>query len=308
MASKSSRLDRKKRGRIIGRRGRRKGYAGRWIRGPGGRIIAEEGLQAYLADISHYELLTADEEKELARRIAKGDDEARKQMIRANLRLVVSIAKNYIERGLSFMDLIEEGNIGLMKAIERFDPELGCKLSTYASWWIKQTIRRALIDKAKNVRVPAYMIEHIGRWKAAADELRQKHGREPTSEEVASDLKLPPRKVAALKHAMSLQSFGTGASEDQVYDNLDQIPSESSGDYFSEMDRRELEHVIDQILTEREALVIQMRFGLGRERGPRTLEVIGTKIGLTRERVRQIEQGAIKKMFLFLTESKGEST
>ena len=299
--SKSRKLDRSGGKRIIGRPF---GHMGRYRRE--GRVIAEDGLEAYLADISRYKLLTGDQEKELAYLIRKGDEEARKRMIRSNLRLVVSIAKNYVDRGLSFMDLIEEGNLGLMKAIERFDPEVGCKLSTYASWWIKQTMRRALIDKAKNVRVPAYMIENISKWKQTADGLRQKFGREPSSEEVAAKLKLPPKKVATLKHAMSLQSYTTGRAEEEAYESLDQIPSASPDGYFSEIDKSELEHVIVQILTEREALVIRMRFGLGGYKGPQTLETIGNKIGLTRERVRQIEQRGIRKMFLFLTDNRGK--
>ncbi len=301
MAARTSRLDRGGRRNIIGRRSSFN------VRVPWeGRHIAEDGLEAYLADISRYKLLKGDEEKDLARQMEVGDDEARAKLIRANLRLVVSIAKNYIDRGLSFMDLIEEGNIGLMKAVERFDPDHGCKLSTYASWWIKQTIRRALIDKAKNVRVPAYMVEHIGKWKTCADEMRQVLGREPSADEIAKKLKLPPKRVAALRHAMGLQSYSSGRAEEEAYESLDQIAVDpkSTGDRFNDADRSELKHIMGSLLSEREAFVIKMRYGL-EGASPETLEVIGGRIGLTRERVRQIEQRALRKLFLFLTQSKG---
>ncbi len=153
--------------------------------------MRDHGLDTYLAEINEVPLLAPQEEINLAIRIGDGDVEAREHMIRANLRLVVSIAKNYVNRGLSFMDLIEEGNIGLMKAVEKFDPEAGCRFSTYATWWIKQGIRRALVNSVKTVRVPSYMSEIVSKWKTMAMELNYRLGRAPTSSEIAEELELP---------------------------------------------------------------------------------------------------------------------
>ena len=153
--------------------------------------MRDQGLDTYLADINEVPLLTAEQEIELSKRVQRGDLAAREHMIRANLRLVVSIAKNYVNRGLSFMDLIEEGNIGLMKAVEKFDPKAGCRFSTYATWWIKQGIRRSLVNTVKTVRVPSYMSEIVSRWKATAMELNYRLGRPATSAEIAEELGLP---------------------------------------------------------------------------------------------------------------------
>jgi RNA polymerase primary sigma factor len=266
-------------------------------------------VELYLSEISKFKLLTVQDERELAYRIAKGDNEARDRMIRSNLRLVVSIAKNYTDRGMSFLDLIEEGNLGLLKAVGRFSPDQGCKFSTYASWWIKQTIRRALINKVKSVRVPAYMVEVLTRWKRATATLSQKLGREPSSDEIGKYLKLSPNKIAIIRQALSASApVGRSGDADSNFDIdiLAGVPSREEttslpGDY----DREALRSALEFALTERERHIIALRYGLVSdetpvEGEPATLEKIGEKIGLTRERVRQIENQALRKLQLFL--------
>jgi RNA polymerase primary sigma factor len=269
-------------------------------------------VELYLAEISKFKLLTMNEERELARRIAKGDTEARDHMIRSNLRLVVSIAKNYQDRGMAFLDLIEEGNLGLLKAVGRFSPDQGCKFSTYASWWIKQTIRRALINKVKSVRVPAYMVEVLTRWKRTSARLAQQLGRDPTPDEIGKELKLSPSKIAIIRQALSASApVGRGGDADSSFDLEDilaGVPSrEESGALPGEYDREALRSALDFALTERERHIIELRYGLsaendGEDDEPCTLEEIGERIGLTRERVRQIETQALRKLQLFLQE------
>ena len=230
-------------------------------------------------------------------------------MIRSNLRLVVSIAKNYNERGMSFLDLIEEGNLGLLKAVGRFSPDQGCKFSTYASWWIKQTIRRALINKVKSVRVPAYMVEVLTRWKRANATLSQSLGREPSSDEIGKYLKLTPSKIAIIRQALSASApVGRSGDPDSAFDMdvLAGVPSkEESAGLPGEYDREALRSALEFALTERERHIIELRYGLVSsehpiEGEPATLEKIGEKIGLTRERVRQIENQALRKLQVFL--------
>ncbi|MCX7804610.1 MAG: RNA polymerase sigma factor RpoD/SigA [Planctomycetota bacterium] len=267
--------------------------------------IADSEVDIYLSEISRYPLLKPEEERELAARVARGDPEARDRMIRSNLRLVVAVAKNYVDRGMSLLDLIEEGNIGLLKAVQRFSPDQGCKFSTYASWWIKQTIRRALINKVKSVRIPAYMVEIVSKWKKAHARLAQKLGREPAHGEIARELKLPPHRLAAVRKAISASAltgrFGGADSDAEFADMVAGLPAEEeSKGILAEYDREALAKAIDLALTERERRIIEMRFGL-EDRDPMTLEEIGDKIGLTRERVRQIEAQALRKLNLFLT-------
>ena len=164
--------------------------------------VKEPGIETYFKDINRIPLLTADLEKSLARRIRKGDEAAREQMISANLRLVVSIAKKYVDRGLSLMDLIEEGNLGLLKAVERFDPDAQCRFSTYATWWIKQSIKRALVDTVKTVRIPSYMVEILSKWKNCASNLSIQLGRQPTVEEIAEAMEIPPENLGIIKTAI----------------------------------------------------------------------------------------------------------
>ena len=252
------------------------------------------------------------EERDLAHRIAKGDTEARDHMIRSNLRLVVSIAKNYQDRGMAFLDLIEEGNLGLLKAVGRFSPDQGCKFSTYASWWIKQTIRRALINKVKSVRVPAYMVEVLTRWKRTSSKLAQTLGRDPTADEIGKELNLSASKIAIIRQALSASApVGRGGDSDSSFDLEDilaGVPSrEESGTLPGEYDREALRSALEFALTERERHIVELRYGLspendGEDDEPCTLEKIGERIGLTRERVRQIETQALRKLQIFLQE------
>jgi RNA polymerase primary sigma factor len=252
-----------------------------------------------------------EEERQLAYRIAKDDAEARDHMIRSNLRLVVSIAKNYTERGMAFLDLIEEGNLGLLKAVGRFSPDQGCKFSTYASWWIKQTIRRALINKVKPVRVPAYMVEVLTRWKRASAALAQKLGREPDAEEIGSHLQLTPAKIAIIRQALSASApVGRGGDADDAFDLEDVLADMPNRDdaergLFGGYDREVLCAALEYALNERERAIVEMRYGLSADcdsadEDSCTLEKIGERIGLTRERVRQIEGQALRKLQLHL--------
>ena len=267
-------------------------------------ISAERCLETYLQEINEVALLTAEEEKELGRRIQAGDQEAREHLIRANLRLVVSVAKMYSERGLSLPDLIAEGNIGLIKATEKFDPEAGCRFSTYGTWWIKQSIRRALTNTVKSVRVPSYMHEIISKWRVVSQELAYHLGRIPTVEEVAEELGVPRNNWPLLKRTIVSSGLGPQVSLDVLSQNQDTV--EDSGtrapdevivdvDLLNRLD--ELLGVID----ERDAEILRLRYGLGKSRDPLTLKEIGKIVGLTRERVRQIEQEALRKLYAVMS-------
>lgn len=260
-------------------------------------------LRQYLSEIGRFQLLTADEELDLARRIAAGDQCARDQMIRSNLRLVVAIAKHYADRGLPLLDIVAEGNLGLLKAVTRFSPEQGCRFSTYAAWWIKQTIRRALADKVETVRIPAYMVDLLGLWRRTSAVLAQNMEREPSFEEVNEVLRLPPRKLTAVRKALDATSRkhrqrAYGEPNSSVENLLAALPSQDLADDGSSLDEERLQAALEYAVTDRERDVLALRFGLsGGE--PNTLDLIGRKIGLTRERVRQIESQALKKMRLF---------
>jgi RNA polymerase primary sigma factor len=256
-------------------------------------------LLQYLKEINRVPLLTAEQEREIATRIReKNDPAAREQMIRANLRLVVNIARSYLNRGLTFMDLVEEGNLGLLRAVEGFEPEQGYRFSTYASWWIKQAIRRSLINKVKTIRIPAYMVELIAKAKSTEEELKGKLGRQPTIEEIAKKMKLPRQKIAMMRRAASTgaqtQSQGneTTLSLSELLE--DERTPEPEAALFSEQQKQTIHRLLDSI-DEREATVLRMRYGLGGAE-PRTLKEIGEVLGLTRERVRQIENEAINKL------------
>jgi len=263
-------------------------------------ISAERCLETYLQEINEVNLLTPEEEKDLGRRVQAGDLEAREHLIRANLRLVVSIAKIYSDRGMALQDLIAEGNIGLMKAAEKFDPEAGCRFSTYGTWWIKQSIRRSLTNMVKSVRVPGYMNEMMGKWRSVSQELAFVLGRQPTVEEVAQELEIPRETWPLLKR--TIESSGSGAvSLDVLTANQETVedPNMDSPDEQSEQSDllTRLEELLD-VLDDREATILRLRYGLGSPGGePMTLKEIGKVIGLTRERVRQLEQEALRKLY-----------
>jgi len=256
-------------------------------------------LETYLREINETPLLTARQEKDLARRIETGDNEARDQMVRANLRLVVNIARSYTGKGLALQDLIEEGNLGLLRAVEGFDPDMNTRFSTYASYWIKQSIKRALVNTAKTIRIPAYMVELLSKWRRATAKLTDELGRAPTQEEVARHLNLPKKKLNIIKKAI------------RVYNSTPQTDQAETGWSLGEMltdDRTktpdnemveadDLTHVLQLLdkMEPREATILRMRFGLD-DQEPKTLKEIGESLGLTRERVRQIESEALAKL------------
>ena len=262
-------------------------------------IARESALETYLQEINEVALLNADQEKELARKIRQGDAAARERMIRANLRLVVSIAKNYINRGLAFMDLIEEGNVGLLKAVERFDPDEECRFSTYATWWIKQSIRRALVNTVKTVRVPSYMVEIIDKWKSVSMELQYKLGRQPSVAEVAIELDISPDSIGVIKRAIRTYNSSSQSTSLDVLWSLSDVLEDTNAKkpdeaLFDSYDLEKLSKVLDRI-DEREAKILKMRYGLGNTE-PMTLKDIGKRVNLTRERVRQIENEALRKL------------
>jgi RNA polymerase primary sigma factor len=262
-------------------------------------ISIEDPVRMYLKEIGKVPLLTADEEIELAKRMSEGDEDAKKRLAEANLRLVVSIAKRYVGRGMLFLDLIQEGNLGLIKAVEKFDYQKGFKFSTYATWWIRQAITRAIADQARTIRIPVHMVETINKLIRVSRQLLQELGREPSPEEIAVELDMPVERVREiLKISQEPVSLETPIGEEEdshlgdfIQDDNVPVPAEAAA---ATLLKEQLNEVLDT-LTEREQKVLRLRFGMNDGRA-RTLEEVGKEFDVTRERIRQIEAKALRKL------------
>ena len=259
----------------------------------------QSSLDIYMQQISDIPLLTVQDEVDLAARIAKGDTEAREIMITSNLRLVVKIAQEYSNLGLSVLDLINEGNMGLMKAVERFDPSKGGKLSTYASWWIKQGIKRALANQSKTIRLPVHMVDRVTLIRKTAAKLSENLGREPSNEEIAETLNLPATRVSHLRNVSTKPaSLDSPINEEDGSTLGEVVPDEKSIDPYESLKSKSLigdVNLVLSMLEPREADIIRLRFGLD-GRDPLTLEQVGEQIGITRERVRQLQDQALRDL------------
>lgn len=262
-------------------------------------IQMDDPVKAYLKEIGKVPLLTAEEEIELAIRISENDEQAKKRLEEANLRLVVSIAKRYGGRGMQFLDLIQEGNLGLIKAVDKFDYTKGFKFSTYATWWIRQAITRAIADQARTIRIPVHMVETINKVKKTNSLLLHKNGREPTAEEIAAELGMSPEKVREIiRVAQEPVSLETPIGEEEDSHLGDFIPDEDAlapADAASQLLLKEALNSVLKTLTPREAKVLTLRFGLD-DGHPKTLEEVGAEFDVTRERIRQIEAKALRKL------------
>jgi len=259
----------------------------------------DTAIKLYLREIGQVKLLTPLEEIELAARIRNGDKKAREQMIKANLRLVVKIAHDYEGLGLPLLDLINEGNIGLMKAVERFDPSKGGKLSTYGAWWIKQSIKRALANQSKTIRLPVHLVDKISKMRRTAMRLQEEFGREPTDEELGEELGITASRVAQLRTAaIRPASLDAPIGDDDSNDFAEIVQDENAETPYEQLEEKTVTKMLNemvQTLDPREAMILRYRFGLdgGSER---TLEEVGEKFGVTRERIRQIQNIALKKL------------
>jgi len=263
-----------------------------------------EALKTYLKEIRSIPLLTAAEEIKLSRQVHKGDEQARKSMIRSNLRLVINIAKRYMHLGIPLLDLIEEGNLGLMKAVDKFNPRKGYRFSTYAAWWIKQGITRSISEQGKMIRVPVYMNELISKWKKRKERLTQKLNRSPTDQEIARALRIPKDKVEQINLWMSTSTSSLDApigeeDEGQVVDLIeDQTALSPDANIEHILDKERVNNLLE-IMTPREREVLDMRFGLA-DGKTQTLAEVALKLGVSRERIRQIEEVALKKLRNFV--------
>ena len=262
-------------------------------------VSIEDPVRMYLKEIGKVPLLSAEREIELAKRMEEGDEDAKKELAEANLRLVVSIAKRYVGRGMLFLDLIQEGNLGLIKAVEKFDYHKGYKFSTYATWWIRQAITRAIADQARTIRIPVHMVETINKLIRVSRQLLQELGREPLPEEIAKELDMPVERVREiLKISQELVSLETPIGEEEdshlgdfIQDDNVPVPAEAAAQTLL---KEQLDEVLDT-LTEREQKVLRLRFGMNDGRA-RTLEEVGKEFDVTRERIRQIEAKALRKL------------
>jgi len=271
--------------------------------GPRGRERAsydgDTAIKLYLREIGQVKLLTPQEEIDLAAKIKKGDKKAREQMIKANLRLVVKIARDYEGIGLPLLDLISEGNIGLMKAVERFDPAKGGKLSTYGSWWIKQSIKRALANQSKTIRLPVHLVDKISKMRRTAMRLQEELGREPTDDELGEELGITASRVAQMRMAATRPASHDAPIGDEDSNNFAEVVQDESADTpYEQLEEKTVTRMLQEMvktLDPREATILRARFGL--DGGPqKTLEEVGQKFGVTRERVRQIQNIALKKL------------
>ena len=264
-----------------------------------GGYDGDTAFKLYLREIGQVQLLTPQEEIDLAARIKKGDKKAREQMIKANLRLVVKIAHDYENFGLPLLDLISEGNIGLMKAVERFDPSKGGKLSTYGSWWIKQSIKRALANQSKTIRLPVHLVDKISKMRRVALKLQEVFGREPTDEELAEEMGMTASRVAQMRTAaIRPASLDAPIGDDESNSYSEVIADEAADTPYEQLEEQTVTRMLQEMvktLDEREATILRYRFGLdgGTEK---TLEEVGEKFGVTRERVRQIQNIALNKL------------
>src|SRR5678810_790922 len=260
---------------------------------------SDTGFKIYLREIGQTPLLTMEQEVQLAARIKKGDKEARSQMIRANLRLVVKIAHDYGNLGLPLLDLVSEGNIGLMKAVERFDPAKGGKLSTYAAWWIKQSIKRALANQSKTIRLPVHLVDKISKMRRTSMRLQEELGREPTDEELGEELGITAARVAQMRLAAIRPASLDAPIGDEDSNNFAEVVEDEAADTpYEQLEDKTVTRMLQEMvktLDPREATILRARFGL--DGGPeKTLEEVGEKFGVTRERVRQIQNIALKKL------------
>ena len=270
----------------------------------------EQALKSYLKDIRDIPLLTPGEEISLSKRIKKGDEQARKKMIQSNLRLVINIAKRYMHLGIPLLDLIEEGNLGLMKAVAKFDHRRGYRFSTYAAWWIKQGITRSISEQGKLIRMPVYMNELIAKWKKTKERMSQKLKRLPSDEEVAKKLKIIKGQMEQINFWLSAQTSSLEApvgeeDDSQVLDLVEDqaaVPPDAEIKRF--FDKEKLDSLLD-IMSERERRVLDMRFGLI-DGKPHTLAEVANKVGVSRERIRQIEEEALKKLHRFVKQQEGD--